>query len=78
MAALIDALGGGTVVALGINGLLPAGSKQIDRESVYKMKETNTCPHRWRPFIVRLARDNGVAVPPELDALARIVMDGAA
>ena len=63
---LIDALGGGTDVAEAVNAVLPTDMKRLDRESVYKMKEQNHIPHRWRLYMARIAKARGVPLPPLL------------
>lgn len=67
---LIDNLGGGTAIAEAVNQMLPAGDKPLDRENVYKWKEANAVPFRWRPFVARLAHARQLAMPPDIAMFA--------
>ncbi len=59
---ILEKLGGGTVVA----GLLSTLSgTDVDREAVYKWREKNSIPHRWRPFIAQLAADKRIRLPKD-------------
>ena len=59
-ADLIDELGGGTKVAAALSQLT---GKPVDREAVYKWKEFDNIPLRWRASIVKIAREKDVPVP---------------
>lgn len=61
-AELIKALGGGDTVAKAISEL---AGEDLDREAVYKWRELNSIPWRWRPYVVKLARKKGEKLPKD-------------
>jgi hypothetical protein len=60
-AALIDDLGGGTLLAEAVFGSVGPGGKH--REAVYKWKR-NGIPWRWRLRVQELAQERGIPLPP--------------
>lgn len=52
----IEALGGGTKVAERL---------KIDREAVYKWRERDLIPWRWRPHLISFAREKGIRPPKQ-------------
>ena len=61
--SLIELLGDGSAVADSINEMLPIDVKKIERDSVYKMKETGAVPHKWRIYLARIAIAKGRELP---------------
>lgn len=61
-AEFITLLGGGTKVAA---LLAEETGEKIDREAVYKWRELNRVPFRWRPHLVVIARRVGVKLPQD-------------
>jgi hypothetical protein len=57
---ILQKLGGGTVVA---DRLSTMTKTLVDREAVYKWREKNSIPHRWRPFIAQLAAEARIRLP---------------
>lgn len=62
----IEALGDGTAVAVALSELL---GRPIDRARVYKWKEHDHVPAKWRPALTELARRQGVTVPAAFASL---------
>lgn len=60
-ARLVDALGGGTKIA---RWLTEQSGELVDCEAVYKWKR-NGVAWRWRPLLAQLARQRGIALPPQ-------------
>ncbi len=57
---ILEKLGGGTAVAERLTRL---SNTVVDREAVYKWREKNSIPHRWRPFIAQLAAEAQIRLP---------------
>lgn len=58
-AQFIEALGNGTQIAAWLEA---ATGKRVGREAVYKWR-ANDIPLKWRPHLVRMATEKGVALP---------------
>lgn len=61
-AELIKKLGGGDKVAKRLSEL---AGEEINREAVYKWRELDHIPWRWRPYVVSLAREKGARLPKD-------------
>lgn len=58
-ATLIERLGGGAILA---ERLRKAGIK-VDREAIYKWREYNHIPWKWRSVIASAAEKDGITIP---------------
>lgn len=58
----IDALGGGTKIA---EWLTANAGEHVDREAVYKWKELDRIPWRWRSLLIVMAKDASITVPKD-------------
>jgi hypothetical protein len=56
----IDDLGGGTAIAARLTELT---GQPVDREIIYKWKEHDHVPWRWRPLMATLAREKEIGLP---------------
>lgn len=61
-AELIQALGGGTAVAKRLSEMT---GKPVDREIVYKWREFDRIPWRWRGHLIAIAKEQRQRLPPE-------------
>ena len=63
-------LGGSEVVSQEVSRL---SGKTLSARAVYQWPYDETIPPAWRPFVAVMAKTKGVAVPPELESVARLV-----
>ena len=60
-AKLIDALGGGS----GLATALTERGAPTDREAVYKWKERDFIPWKWRTHVAALAEERKISIPED-------------
>lgn len=65
-AQFIEDLGNGTQIAAWLES---ATGNRVEREAIYKWR-ANGVPLKWRPHLVRMAAEKGVALPENFMAWA--------
>ena len=70
-ATFIDNLGGATKLADRLSAVHADGPFDYEerkrlRDRIYRWKVEDTIPHRWRPWVRRVAREDGISVPEDL------------
>lgn len=63
----LEQLGGAPYVA---KRLQEMSGKPCKKGSVYQWPYQNCIPERWQPYVIRLAQEERVTLPPDLQPLA--------
>ena len=71
-AKLIDALGGGS----GLATALTERGAPLDRETIYKWKERDFIPWKWRAHVAALAEEHEISLPEDFLAPQGVDLEG--